>query len=462
MTVCVLESVSWRFHVRFRLRCPAVCPARAAPSRSDRGRGSACGGCRGLARERGGRTARPRGRSIWQARRPAPARVRAAHRDRHRPRRRRVGGRPPLLQAAAASAAVAGPRGRRRLLRARPRPAQRFRARWRTAGRRFADGDARRGRGRRRAHLSARPATAGRLSLLAAAPPQADAHERCPGIRSCRFRDTATTASDECSIADVAPMVIPRPPAACCLSPALGMPCAWASARACAPVRRHLDTPCPVPCPCLRPRSRRPPRRLPLGSLAGAGLGHSSLLPWVPVRGAAHWHRSAAVIRGYDPHDHLLSVHNCVEIYDNSADWVTHSSIQPSPENTDTWRDRWGKPVTIDEMGYEGGVEWGATSLPRRWSADAGRAWCAADMCGYVTHGECCLADDDVLWRAKGGTLKGESTLDCDRTPGRLRGSVHRAPARPPPSGGSPAGLGGVKRFFLSAAAARLAGPRAR
>ena len=49
---------------------------------------------------------------------------------------------------------------------------------------------------------------------------------------------------------------------------------------------------------------------------------------------AAHWPRSAAVIRERDPHDHLMSVHNWMELYDNGADWVTHSSIQRGPEDT--------------------------------------------------------------------------------------------------------------------------------
>ncbi|WP_181800433.1 hypothetical protein [Streptomyces ipomoeae] len=75
-------------------------------------------------------------------------------------------------------------------------------------------------------------------------------------------------------------------------------------------------------------------------------------------------------------------MHNCVEIYDNSADWVTHSSIQPSPENTDTWRDRWGKPVTIDEMGYEGDVEWGVGNLTPQEMVR--RCWEGVVRGGYV------------------------------------------------------------------------------
>ncbi|MFG2941217.1 DUF5605 domain-containing protein [Streptomyces sp. NPDC048282] len=123
---------------------------------------------------------------------------------------------------------------------------------------------------------------------------------------------------------------------------------------------------------------------------------------------ADNWHRFAAVVRAADPHDHLLSVHNCVELYDNGADWVTHSSIQRPPERTPAWREEWGKPVTLDELGYEGDVEWGWGNLT---SQDlVRRCWGGVVRGGYVTHGECYLAEDDVLWWSKGGLLKGEST----------------------------------------------------
>lgn len=121
----------------------------------------------------------------------------------------------------------------------------------------------------------------------------------------------------------------------------------------------------------------------------------------------ADWHRFAAVIRAHDPHGHLMSVHNWVEIWDNDADWVTHASIQRSPDDTRQWRERWGKPVAIDELGYEGDIEWGwGNHAPQE---HVRRSWEGVVRGGYVTHGECFLADDDVLWWSKGGDLKGES-----------------------------------------------------
>ena len=123
---------------------------------------------------------------------------------------------------------------------------------------------------------------------------------------------------------------------------------------------------------------------------------------------AAHWPRSAAVIRERHPHDHLMGVHNWMELYDNGADWVTHSSIQRGPEDTRAWREQWGKPVTLDEMGYEGNVDAGWGNLTPQEMVR--RCWDGVVRGGYVTHGECYLADGDVLWWAKGGTLQGDST----------------------------------------------------
>jgi hypothetical protein len=123
----------------------------------------------------------------------------------------------------------------------------------------------------------------------------------------------------------------------------------------------------------------------------------------------ADWHRFAETIRAHDPYGHLTSVHNWVEIWDNDADWVTHASIQRSTEQTAEWRARWGKPVVVDECGYEGDIEWGWGNLAPQELVR--RCWEGVVRGGYVTHGECFRDDDaDVLWWAKGGELKGEST----------------------------------------------------
>ncbi|ELP66836.1 DUF5605 domain-containing protein [Streptomyces turgidiscabies] len=135
------------------------------------------------------------------------------------------------------------------------------------------------------------------------------------------------------------------------------------------------------------------------------------------------WHRIAASIRAHDPHGHLISVHDCIEIWDNDAEWVTHCSIQKPPAGTADWRSRWGKPVVLDELGYEGDIEQGWGNLTPEELVR--RCWEGVVRGGYVTHGECWLADDDVLWWAKGGALKGESAARL----GFLRGVLEELPA---------------------------------
>jgi hypothetical protein len=124
------------------------------------------------------------------------------------------------------------------------------------------------------------------------------------------------------------------------------------------------------------------------------------------------WERLAAIAVDNDHADHLISIHNCYGFYDYSKPWITHASMQRidvyrTAENTDDWREEWGKPVVIDECAYEGNLDqgWGnitAEEMTRR-------CWEGAVRGGYVQHGETYFADDEIIWWAKGGTLKGDS-----------------------------------------------------
>lgn len=135
------------------------------------------------------------------------------------------------------------------------------------------------------------------------------------------------------------------------------------------------------------------------------------------------WERLAAVVGEEDPFGHLNSIHNCRPFYDYGRPWITHVSVQRvdvyrTAENTDQWRERWGKPVVIDECAYEGDIDQG-------WGNITGeemirRFWEGAVRGGYVGHGEtyyppalpsrAMTADDDeVLWWSKGGALHGTS-----------------------------------------------------
>ncbi|WP_458782357.1 DUF5605 domain-containing protein [Arthrobacter sp. D3-16] len=124
------------------------------------------------------------------------------------------------------------------------------------------------------------------------------------------------------------------------------------------------------------------------------------------------WERLAAVVAAEDPHGHLNSIHNARSFYDYTRPWITHCSVQRvdlyrTAENTDEWRARWGKPIVIDECGYEGDIDqgWGnltAEELIRRF-------WEGAIRGGYVGHGETYLNDREELWWSKGGVLTGTS-----------------------------------------------------
>ncbi|MBN2625891.1 MAG: DUF5060 domain-containing protein, partial [Spirochaetales bacterium] len=103
------------------------------------------------------------------------------------------------------------------------------------------------------------------------------------------------------------------------------------------------------------------------------------------------WERLAHIIVDNDPYGHLRSIHNCKPFYDYSRPWVTHCSIQrqdayKSAEFVNEWRDRFRKPVVLDEICYEGNIQhgWGNISgkeLVRRF-------WEAACRGGYAGHGE--------------------------------------------------------------------------
>lgn len=120
------------------------------------------------------------------------------------------------------------------------------------------------------------------------------------------------------------------------------------------------------------------------------------------------WDRIEAFVAENDPFGHLLSCHNCFCLWDAGRPRTTHASIQTKAlSEIPFWFRKWGKPVIIDECCYEGNIPqaWGSISgremVRRFW-----RAFCSGAGC---THGETFLSEDEVLWWAKGGVLKGQS-----------------------------------------------------
>jgi hypothetical protein len=123
----------------------------------------------------------------------------------------------------------------------------------------------------------------------------------------------------------------------------------------------------------------------------------------------ADWERIAGVIRAEDHVGHLLSIHNWVEPWDFASDWATHCSIQRGDQlqAISGWRKQWGKPVLMDEIGYEGDLDQGWGNLTSEEFVQ--RFWEIALRGGYATHGETFWAENDVIWWAKGGLLRGDS-----------------------------------------------------
>ena len=122
----------------------------------------------------------------------------------------------------------------------------------------------------------------------------------------------------------------------------------------------------------------------------------------------ADWDRFIGIVAANDPYGHLLSVHNCFKFYDHNDPRITHSSIQRSTAaNSSLWREKYGKPVSIDECCYEGdiGELWGNITPQKM----VRRFWDGVVNGGYVTHGETYYNDSETLWWAKGGKLIGES-----------------------------------------------------
>jgi hypothetical protein len=132
----------------------------------------------------------------------------------------------------------------------------------------------------------------------------------------------------------------------------------------------------------------------------------------MPQKTISDWERYAAILCEKDPYGHLRSIHNCRPFYDYSRPWVTHCCIQRQDiykcaELVDEYRQRWGKPVVLDEIAYEGNIQhgWGNISgkeLVRRF-------WEAGCRGGYAGHGETYSHPRDILWWSHGGELHGES-----------------------------------------------------
>jgi hypothetical protein len=126
---------------------------------------------------------------------------------------------------------------------------------------------------------------------------------------------------------------------------------------------------------------------------------------------ARDWDVIGEFVKARDPSGHPISCHNIPFglIYPDRP-WMSHVSYQ-HPDTYSTMielQTRYGKPVIDDEYQYEG-------NTPDDWGNSTGeleleRHWRSAMACGYATHGEAFIRDNnrDIFW-AYGGDMIGES-----------------------------------------------------
>ncbi|MDP9175667.1 MAG: DUF5060 domain-containing protein [Planctomycetota bacterium] len=122
----------------------------------------------------------------------------------------------------------------------------------------------------------------------------------------------------------------------------------------------------------------------------------------------ADFDRFFSILQKEDPYNRQRSVHYAAKIYDNTKAWVTHTSIQ----NRDLtkilgWREKYQKPIVVDECRYEGNIAptWGNLTGPQM----VHQFWVGTICGGYVGHGETLKDPNDILWWSKGGVLHGQS-----------------------------------------------------
>lgn len=145
-------------------------------------------------------------------------------------------------------------------------------------------------------------------------------------------------------------------------------------------------------------------------------------------RPADRWDRMGELLRAEDPHDHLRSIHNWMELHDHNQPWVTHASIQNGSATTEfgrasLYRDVYRKPIVLDEIKYEG-------DIADRWGRLSGEElvhqfWIATVAGCYASHGESFLLDNGSLHMVQGGPLRGSSPARL----GFLRGILDEVPA---------------------------------
>ncbi len=128
---------------------------------------------------------------------------------------------------------------------------------------------------------------------------------------------------------------------------------------------------------------------------------------FMPAKTWDDWEAIGQLINRNDPYQRLTGIHNGSKWFDHTRPWITHCSIQTSKFDFSLWREKYGKPMVIDEMCYEGNVSesWGNICAREM----VHRFWEVAVQGGYPGHSEVYLTPEHVMWWNKGSKLRGES-----------------------------------------------------
>ncbi|WP_412989844.1 DUF5060 domain-containing protein [Pediococcus siamensis] len=133
------------------------------------------------------------------------------------------------------------------------------------------------------------------------------------------------------------------------------------------------------------------------------------------------WDSIGQTIQDEDPSGHLTSVHNWYDPpvhkgnrtnwYDYSKPWITHLGVQTDEVFfVPQWISEYQKPVIVDEMRYEGNIDYGWGDMTGQQMFDLFARTILRG--GGATHGEVYIDKPDTLrpiWWAHGGKLYGES-----------------------------------------------------
>lgn len=133
---------------------------------------------------------------------------------------------------------------------------------------------------------------------------------------------------------------------------------------------------------------------------------------FMPKKNVTDWEWYAKLLCERDPYSHLRSIHNGTTMYDHNRPWVTHCSLQrqdlyKAAELVGEFREKWRKPIVMDEIAYEGNIQHGWGNITGQEMTR--RFWETAVRGGYPGHGETYMHPQDILWWSHGGELHGDS-----------------------------------------------------